>query len=171
MNNDKKNIIFCEISGVLTYRYEDANDVLHIRDFEFLPKSIKRLNMLKEQTNSLLVVVKLERWATTNEYNDSRVSFLEKYYDVNPDGFMDITYEYQNKRHIEVYDEALTPIMNEWIKMNNIYCDKIVYIRQGWGSEGLSECKNGVFNLSLSKSTGITKKNATTIKHYLLSIK
>ena len=164
----EKNLVFCEITGVLTEKFIDSNDKEHIRDFDYIDESINNLKKLVEETNSLLVIVRLGRWATTEEYNNSRVSRLEKDYKLHIDGFLDVSYDYQCEHHYSVYDEAPLVLMDKWICSNKVSINKMAYIRQGGSSPRYNVLGNGVFTLSLSSKQGITKQCLRCIKQFLL---
>ena len=164
-----KNIIFFEITGVLTERYMDKEDVEHIRDFTYIDNAINNLKKLCEETNSILIVVDLERWATTDEYNKERAWHL-KHKGLNIDGHLFISSAFQERYPTDASkDIALDSIMKELIKRECFDINRMAYIKQGAFDEYYNQIGNGIYALSLFTNKGLTKECARHIKNYLLN--
>ena len=164
-----KNLIICEITGVLTERWMDSEDVEHICDFSYIESAIRNLKALVEETNSILVIADLERWATTDLYNETRISNLKKQ-GLNINDCLKVALKWQ-ENHLGTVnkDIGLGSLINEFISRKNYDVHRWVYIKQGDFDENLNPIGNGIYTLSLFNKKGLTKECVQSIKRFLLN--
>lgn len=163
------NLIICEITGVLTERWMDSEDVEHICDFSYIESAIRNLKALVEETNSILVIADLERWATTDLYNETRISNLKKH-GLNIGDCLKISLKWQ-ENHLGTVnkDIGLSSLINKFISSKNYDVQRVAYIKQGEFDKKLNPIGDGIYTLSLFNKKGLTKECSQSIKHFLLN--
>lgn len=168
-----KNLIICEITGVLTKNWEDTKDDEYGCDFSYIETAIRNLKTLVEETNSILVIADLEIRGKTDLYNGTMISDLKKQ-GLNIDDYLKIPLEWQEDHFhgvLDISDEdiGLSSLINEFILSKNYDIHRVAYIKQGDPVKKLNPIGDGIYKLPLFSKNGLTKEVAQSIKCFLLN--
>lgn len=168
-----KNLIICELDGVLTKHWQDTKDDEHGCDFSYIESAIRNLKTLVEETNSILVIADdLEMWGREDLYNERRVSDFKKQ-GLNIDDCLKIDWQYDYFDSIPDVaakeDICLSSLINKFISSKNYDIHRVAYIKQGDPVKKLNPIGDGIYKLSLFNKKGLTKEFTKSIKHFLLN--
>ena len=156
-----KKIIFCEVSGVLTYKID--GDIQVIKPSNYLVKSINNLKQIIKDTNSKLIIVwndlydgQLPYTLSDWELPKAIIHLLINDYGLRIDGIAKVLTNSENKMRIE----SPLDLAKKWLgKIES----KIVYIKQS----PFSYFKDGIASISCLSSRGLNKELGKSIVYFL----
>lgn len=158
--DENQRFVFCEISGVLTYKIDGDTQV--IKPAHYLISSIVNLKQIIKDTNSKLVLVWNDLYDGHYPYTlsdwtlpYSLVRVLGRDYDLKIDGIVKISEDDENRLRRE------NPLFltKKWL---GIEVEKVVYIYQ----YSFSSFNDGVATISCLSNKGLSRKMSKLIVSY-----